>query len=269
MEKFSLSEKQKAKVMGVLEDEMYNRMKARRAELKQRNTAREDIEAEEIGIDKTVPLSEEFERIMIDTFETYFRNRNIEIDSLKFTKIPSAVYNDAFRECKKSIELETAQRIDKDNLYVMYHLSMAYKSIVSRYAMVAHPINFCFLTGISLNTFDRWGTNQQKTIVYVDPDTGKSFTESTVQFFKEENRERLREVLTPSPREIYKEVHEIYKAGGEQRLNESALGLTVNANNSKRMGLEYAKNAMIETAQVQRALGAGELPKLALNSEDS
>lgn len=249
-------------------DEQRERAEYRRKELEHNIKDYNKViktEAERLGYDGTEPRRNYYRRVLIDCLTSYFRNRDIPIDGLKFQKIPTAVYCDAFRYCHDELE-KNGDTIDLDNMSMIEDLANAYETVIERYAIKAHPKAFCSLIDIDIVTFDRWKNDTQKVILFLDKYGNRIGGDNPELYKRAHPGEEVHEVLSISRGECFRRIHAIYTASAETALNDFQLGLIANANHNKRMGLEYQKQSLIESAQIQQALNANELPRLSLEN---
>ena len=151
-------------------------------------------------------------------------------------------------------------REDNQNEFLLYALTQVYFEIINKYDFVSSIDAYCKYIGINPDTFYKWESGEYRGYKYYTPQGEPIYS---IAAFKTNypDREFVQE-LSFAHTDLAKLVRNLGKSNIRNKLADTPLGVTVLANNDRETGLRYNAQSMLESATIQHAISANNLPKL-------
>jgi len=149
---------------------------------------------------------------------------------------------------------------DKENEFLLYALTQVYLEIITKYDFVSSIDAYCRYIGINPDTFYKWESGESRGYKYYTPE-GEPIYSISAYKTNYPGREFVQE-LSFSRSDLAKLVRNLGKSNIRNKLADTPLGVTVLANNDRETGLRYNAQSMLESATIQHAISANNLPKL-------
>ncbi len=162
---------------------------------------------------------------------------------------------------KKYISKEILKsKEDIENEFLLYALTQVYHEIITKYDFVSSIDAYCKYIGISHDTFYKWESGESRGYKYYTPEGDPIYS---IAAFKTNypDKEFVQE-LSFTQTDLAKLVRNLGKSNIRNKLADTPLGVTVLANNDRETGLRYNAQSMLESATIQHAISANNLPKL-------
>lgn len=257
-----------------IDDEKYLRLQKQKhkkrkyqAQIDARDDQREELERQ--GIDTTPEPLKDKEKLqsIIDSMEDDIMEMyDTEVLTLLNELGQKALGTNQYVYCliqlnKKYIRKEILKnKEDKENEFLLYALTQIYIEIITKYDFVSSIDAYCKYIGITPDTFYKWECGEYRGYKYYTPEGEIIYS---ISAYKQNypGREFVQE-LSFSRTDLTKLVRQLGKSNVRSKLADTPLGITVLANNDRETGLRYNAQSMLESATIQHAISANNLPKL-------